>query len=114
MLRKCFQVSPAEDIAAFVFMIFYLFPMVLQIFLPCYYGNDVSEASNNLSNSLFHAEWLQTSKRFKTAMKLFMENTKRQVIISAADGFFFVNLAGFLKICNLAYSVFALLQRKNK
>lgn len=91
-------------------MIFYLFPMVFEIFLPCYFGNEVYEASIGLSASLFHSDWFTESKKFKTAMKMFMENTKSRLTVTAADGFFHVNLAGFLSICNLAYSIFALLQ----
>lgn len=87
--------------------------MIVEVFLPCYFGNEVSEASIDLSTRLFHTEWIKESKKFKKAMGMFMENTKNRLIVSAADGFFHVNLSGFLSLCNLAYSLFALLQRMN-
>lgn len=92
-------------------VVIYLFPMVLEILLPCYFANEVSIVSGKISTDLFHSCWYRESKQFKVAMKMFMENTKTQMTITAADGFFYVNLSGFLRIMNLAYSVYALLQR---
>lgn len=87
--------------------------MVLEIFLPCYFGNEISIVSNSLSTQLFHSNWYMESRRFTAAMKMFMENTKTTLIVNAADGFFHVNLNQFLRIMNLTYSVYALLQRIN-
>jgi odorant receptor len=86
----------------------YLMSMVLQIFLPCYYGNELSAASEKLSLSVFDSSWNEESEEFKTAMKIFMENTKKPLKISAL-GTFHLNLENFLKIMNSAYSVSAVL-----
>ena len=84
--------------------------MILQIFLPCYYGNEITVASSNLSTSLFKSKWIDADEKFKKAMKIFMENTKRPIEV-LAFGLFKVNLGTFTSICNFAYSLYAVFQR---
>lgn len=80
--------------------------MTLQIFLPCYFGNEILISSQHLSMDLFHSDWTSKSHKFKIAMKLFMENAKRPIKITAF-GIFEVNLATFTSICNSAFSLYA-------
>lgn len=107
------QISPGKEPAVFLRLTTYMIPMVLQILIPCYFGNEVSISSEKLSVNLFHSEWFKENKKFTTAMKLFMENTKHSIVINAAEGLFRVNLGAFLRICNFAYSVYAVLERIN-
>jgi 7tm Odorant receptor len=90
-----------------------LIPVVLEIFLPCYFGNKLTLASSNLSTSLFHSNWIVENESFKKTVKIFMENTKKDLKISAF-GIFDVNLASFSRIGNGAYSLLAVLNRVNK
>lgn len=80
--------------------------MTLQIFLPCYFGNEILISSQHLSMDLFHSDWTSKSHKFKIAMKLFMENAKKPIKITAF-GIFVVNLATFTSICNSAFSLYA-------
>jgi 7tm Odorant receptor len=66
-------------------------------------------ASEKLSASLFHSEWMQQSKEFKVAMKIFMENSKKPIVVTAF-GTFKLTLENFLKILNSAYSYFSVLK----
>lgn len=93
---------------AFTFMI----PVSLEIFLPCYFGNELSHASSKLSNAVFHANWMTGDKSLKKNVQIFIENTKNDLKISAY-GVFDVNIATFNKIGNAAYSLLAVLKRVN-
>ncbi|CRK88695.1 CLUMA_CG002371, isoform A [Clunio marinus] len=104
------MISILEESSLFIFMFTYMVPMILEIFLPCYYGNEILLASQKLSTSLFHSDWIQEDKKFKTAMKMILENTKNPIKIAAAQGVFPVNLVTFLRIMNSAFSVYAVLQ----
>jgi hypothetical protein len=86
-----------------------MIPLTLEIFLPCYFGNELSVALSRLSIALFGSKWLDCNNEFKTTMKIFMENTKKDIKISAF-GIFDVNLATFRRIINSAYSYFAVLR----
>jgi odorant receptor len=89
-----------------------MIPMTLEIFLPCYFGNELSVASTKLSTALFHSNWMNCKKDLRQSVKICMENTKKQLKISAF-GVFEVNLASFSRICNSAYSLLAILKRVN-
>lgn len=84
--------------------------MMLKIFMPCYFGNDLSVASSKLSTALFHSNWIDESADFKKVLTTFMENSKKDIKITAL-GIFGVNLATFTSITNSAYSLFAVLKR---
>jgi 7tm Odorant receptor len=90
----------------------FLIPVVLEIFLPCFFGNKLTLASSKLSTSLFHSNWIDEDKSFKKIVKIFMENTKKDLKISAF-GIFDVNLATFSRIGNAAYSLLAVLKHVN-
>lgn len=90
----------------------YMIPMTLQILMPCYFGSEMMLASEKMSMSLFHSDWTRESMEFKIAMKIFMENTKRPMKLSAF-GVFELTMENFLKIINSAYSLFAVLKNVN-
>lgn len=69
-------------------------------------------ASNKLSTSIFHSEWMTGDRKFKQAVGIFMENTKKPVQI-IAFGFINVNLATFKSILNFTYSLYAVLKQVN-
>lgn len=85
----------------------YMIPMVLQIFLPFYFGNEIIVTSEKLQASLFHSEWFYQSKEFKTATLMFSQSTTSPMKISEFV-VFELTLENFLKIINTAYSLCSL------
>ncbi|CAO1358417.1 unnamed protein product [Diamesa serratosioi] len=115
MCTAAFQLSlikPYSEFSLLIHLIVYIFATILLIFIPCYIGNDLRLSSEKLSNKIFHSDWISESKNFKIAMKLFMENVKRPIIISAFN-IFDLNLENFIRIFNFAYSLYALLKHIN-
>lgn len=86
----------------------YAFVIMIHLFLPCYYGSNISAASENLSWSLFHSTWTQANRKQKAAVKIFIENSKGNLVVTAL-GFMKIDFAIFTRICNSAYSLYALL-----
>lgn len=101
-----------EEISSTSTAFVYLTPMLMQIFLPCYFGNEMMIASSKLSASLFHSEWIQSNLRLLTGKKAVHENMKDDLKIRAF-GIYKVNLETFNSILNTAYSLFAVLKRVN-
>lgn len=83
--------------------------MLFQIFLPCYYGNQISKMSDEISLKFFHSEWYREKPAYKSTARIFMEFAKKPVKICAI-GIFDINLATFTFICNSAYSLYAVLK----
>ncbi|EDV94687.1 GH22359 [Drosophila grimshawi] len=97
----------------FISMLQFLSVMVLQIFLPCYYGNEVTFYAHQLTNKVYNTNWMQCEKRTCNLLIAYMEHLKRPVKIRA--GYFFeVGLPIFVKTINNAYSFFALLLNFSK
>jgi hypothetical protein len=108
-----FELRPqVTDVSVFFRITTLMIPMILEIFLPCYFGNELSIASSKLSTALFHSDWTNCDKKLRQSMKIFIENTKKEMKVSAF-GVFEVNLASFSRILNSAYSLFAILKRVN-
>ncbi|XP_030371556.1 odorant receptor 94b-like [Scaptodrosophila lebanonensis] len=82
--------------------------MVLQIFFPCYYGNELTIYADQLTNSVFKTNWLEFSVGTRKILIIYMEILKRPVIVRAG-GFFKIGLPIFVKTMNNAFSFFALL-----
>jgi len=80
--------------------------------LTGFYGARVIEASTKLSTSLFHTEWIQENRKFRTTLMIFIENAKKPLSLVAL-GIFEINLMNFKSICNFAYSLFAVFQTIN-
>lgn len=82
--------------------------MVFEIFMPCYFGNELIDVSKKLNTKMYQSNWTIQSKKFKTAMKIFMENAKNPLKVSVF-GVFDLNLETFLRIINSAYSLYVVL-----
>ncbi|SPP83022.1 odorant receptor 94b [Drosophila guanche] len=87
--------------------------MTVQIFLPCYYGNELTFHASALTNSVFHTNWLEYSVPTRKMLNCYMEFLKRPVKVRAGV-FFEIGLPIFVKTINNAYSFFALLLKVSK
>lgn len=50
--------------------------MVTQIYLPCYFGNEMIIQSEMLGDGAFRSEWYDMQARFKRILIIFMERSK--------------------------------------
>lgn len=81
--------------------------MLIQLFVPGYYGSEITAASDKLSTSLFHSGWLdEKDENFKSAMSIFMEKVKKPKVMSIF-GVYDVDLGTFSMVCKASYSLFA-------
>lgn len=92
-----FSIFKESDPSAFFRVLTFMIPMVLEIFLPCYFGNELSLASAKLPTALFHSNWVDGDDLTKRSVMIFMENTKKGMKISAY-GLFNANLETFTSI----------------
>ncbi|XP_043657011.1 odorant receptor 94b [Drosophila teissieri] len=97
----------------FVATVQFVAVMIVQIFLPCYYGNELTFHANALTNSVFATNWLEYSVGTRKLLNCYMEFLKRPVKVRAGV-FFEIGLPIFVKTINNAYSFFALLLKISK
>lgn len=88
----------------------YLIPILIKTYLPCFYGSEIIATCEKLSSGFFHTDWFMEDRHYNSMSIVFMEVSKRPIKMSAV-GVFEINLGTFLRICNSAYSLFAVFQR---
>uniref|UniRef100_A0A310S9J6 Odorant receptor n=1 Tax=Chrysomela lapponica TaxID=153811 RepID=A0A310S9J6_CHRLA len=97
----------------FFSLILYQYCMLMEIFILCYFGNEVILESNKLTNSAYHCNWRPCSMHFKENLLFFMTRSQR-VLKLYAGGFFTLSLDTFVRILKSSWSYFAVLIQVNK
>ncbi|XP_068909801.1 odorant receptor 4-like [Tenebrio molitor] len=92
----------------FVPMFLYEGCILLEIFLWCYYGNEVKVKSEQLTTSAFKSDWSDCNKEYKKNLLLFMIRSQRPLELYAG-GYFPLSLQTFMAIVKSSWSYFAVL-----
>lgn len=84
----------------FVTTVQFVAVMIVQIYLPCYYGNEITTHANALTNSVFGTNWLEYSVGTRKLLNCYMEFLKKPVKVRAGV-FFEIGLPIFVKVKSL-------------
>ncbi|EDV54074.1 odorant receptor 94a [Drosophila erecta] len=107
------HVGIRDNPGQFISMLQFVSVMILQIYLPCYYGNEITVYANQLTNEVYHTNWLESRPPTRKLLTAYMEHLKKPVAIRAGS-FFAVGLPIFVRTINNAYSFLALLLNVSK
>ncbi|XP_036329785.1 odorant receptor 94a-like [Rhagoletis pomonella] len=107
------KVHMLENPSQFLTLLEAVLIMVLQIFIPCFYGNEIITYSSDLNNAIYSSNWTQCSPRIRKYLVIYMEMLQRPVRVRAGN-FFDISLVVFSKTMNNTYSLVALLLNMNK
>nr|QEI46832.1 odorant receptor 16 [Galleria mellonella] len=91
-------------------MLAYLLVMMLQVFLFCYQGNELSEESTNVANAVYTCPWYACSAKLRRLLLLPMTRSVRVARITAG-GITTLSLAAFMAIIKASYTFFTVLQQ---
>lgn len=81
----------------FIEMIDFLFVMGLQIYLPCYYGNQITLEAGKLNEALYCSNWTSLPQESKKVISLYMEFLKEPIYVKAGQ-FFQIGIPTFAKV----------------
>lgn len=90
--------SVLTELGEFFSMLQFLSVMILEIYLPCHFANQITVNSGSLLNIIYDCEWLQFSTNNKKFLRLYMEFFKEPEQLKAGN-YFDVGLATFTKVC---------------
>nr|QZH55112.1 odorant receptor 16 [Achelura yunnanensis] len=93
----------------YIFLATYIFVMIVQIFIPCWFGSRIIEKSQLLKLSIYSCDWTPQSRKFKSSLRIFSERVNRPIALTAGK-MFALSLGTFTSIMNSAYSFFTLLR----
>ncbi|XP_063925603.1 odorant receptor Or1-like [Zophobas morio] len=108
-----FQLSLVDNLdAAAIVALFYVMGLAAQLFLYCWFGNEVETKSSKIPYSIFSSQWVDVSLHVNKNMQILVERCHRPIKITAIN-LFDLSLATFVTIMRTSWSYFALLHSVN-
>ncbi|XP_063827150.1 odorant receptor 94b-like [Ostrinia nubilalis] len=94
----------------FASMTLFITCILTELFLYCYYGNEVTVESDRMVEAVYAMEWLHAPLRFKRSLVLLMERAKRP-LRPAAGLIIPLSLNTFVTILRSSYTFYAVLRQ---
>ncbi|XP_018403370.1 PREDICTED: uncharacterized protein LOC108780233 [Cyphomyrmex costatus] len=103
MLVVCsnlFRIAVVTDLVSFIPLVMYTSAILVQIFMYCWFGNEVKLKSLQLINSIYNIEWLDLSNSNKKDILLVMR--RAMTPIEFTSGYIItMNLESFVAVMNV-------------
>lgn len=77
--------------------------MLNEIFLPCFFGTELTSKNDEIANALYSSNWPDLSEKFKKTLIIFVEFLKRPRIMMSGK-IFTLTLFSFLTVIIAPYS----------
>ncbi|XP_011882884.1 PREDICTED: uncharacterized protein LOC105570367 [Vollenhovia emeryi] len=116
MLVLCsnlYRIAMATDYVSFIPLIMYTSAILVQIFIYCWFGNEVKLKSLQLMNSIYHIEWPALSNSNKKDLLLMMRRAMTPIEFTSSY-IITMNIESFVALLKMSYSVFNLLHQTNE
>ncbi|XP_050669832.1 odorant receptor Or2-like [Leptidea sinapis] len=94
----------------FVSMTLFIFCILTELFLYCYFGNELTVESDQLAGAAYAMRWEDTSLPFRRSLLLLMLRARRP-LRPAAGRVLPLSLETFLKILKSSYTFYAVLRQ---
>ncbi|XP_011882829.1 PREDICTED: odorant receptor Or1-like [Vollenhovia emeryi] len=104
-----YQISKIATKAKYIEMTLYISCMLTQIFLYCWYGNELKLKSQQMIDNIFGMEWLTLDENKKKSLMIIMRRTIMPIQITCAY-IIPMNIDSFMGILKTSYSTYNLLQ----
>nr|CUQ99409.1 Olfactory receptor 27 [Manduca sexta] len=105
--------NPSEYPMQMVWMAIYLTCMLVEVFILCWFGNELIWKSTGLRQAAFDAPWLATDPKNAKYITLFMERCKRPMKVTAGK-IFTLSLDTYTALINWSYKAFAVMSNMKK
>lgn len=79
------------------YFLFFTICVTSQIFISCYYANNLEKESQGLTTAIYSCNWMDQNKLFRKTQISFMQRSQIPINIRAAN-WLNVNLSGFLNV----------------
>ncbi|KAJ3663421.1 hypothetical protein Zmor_007684 [Zophobas morio] len=90
--------------------IFYANAVIVEIFMYCWFGNEVEIKSSNIPYAVFESDWTEASLEVQKNVVFFILRCQKPIKISALN-LFYLTLDTFVRIMRTSWSYFAVLHQ---
>ncbi|XP_044759273.1 odorant receptor 4-like [Coccinella septempunctata] len=109
-----FRLSVIEPLSPeFLTVLVFISSIGIQLFLYCWFGNEVTVQSSKLHLAAFHCSWVGSPISFQKKLIIFMRRTADPIKMRALH-FFPMSIITFSTIMRNSWSYFAVLQQVHK
>ncbi|XP_011050239.1 PREDICTED: odorant receptor 46a, isoform A-like isoform X1 [Acromyrmex echinatior] len=105
-----YRMAMATEYMKIVPLMMYTGCMLAQIFIYCWFGNEVKLKSLQLANSVYNINWLELSSSSKKSLLIIMKRSTFPIEFSSAY-IITMNLESFVALLKMSYSSFNLLHQ---
>ncbi|XP_058802833.1 uncharacterized protein LOC131670873 [Phymastichus coffea] len=102
-----------NDGVQFVTMVLYLCCMLVQFFMYCWFGNEVTLKSLDFGQSVYEIDWTELRARTSRDLVIMMLRAKRPIVMSCG-AVITLSVKSFVTILKASYSAFNVLQRSSR
>ncbi|NP_001177516.1 odorant receptor 93 isoform X1 [Nasonia vitripennis] len=96
----------------FITMVMYLTCMLVQFFMYCWFGNEVTLKSVEFGQAIYNIEWTSLQVQTSKDLMIMMIRAKRPIIMSSG-ALVTLSIKSFTSILKASYSTFNVLQRSS-
>ncbi|XP_068907642.1 odorant receptor Or1-like [Tenebrio molitor] len=107
---RSLKVAPLSS--EFCTIFFYLGAAIQEIFLYCWFGNEVQIKSAQIPYAVFESDWTNAPLSDQKNVLIFVMNTQKPIKMSAFN-LFYLTLDTYIKILRVSWSYFAVLSTVN-
>ncbi|XP_019700847.1 odorant receptor 4-like [Harpegnathos saltator] len=105
-----YQMTKTISFSAILPLLLYMSCMLTQIFIYCWYGNEVKIKSTQLLYSIFAMDWLALDRNFKKSLLIIMNRAMIPIEFTSAY-VLSMNIDSFVGILKTSYSAYNLLKQ---
>lgn len=87
----------SEEIVSFVFYISFSGVFLNEIFLACYFGNEIILKNHNLSIAIYSSDWINKSTGYRKMIIMLIEILNTPIVIKTGK-LFTLTLTSFLTV----------------
>ncbi|XP_072753282.1 odorant receptor 46a-like [Anoplolepis gracilipes] len=105
-----YQLAQTTLSAEYLPLLLYTICMLIEIFIFCWFGNEVKIKSLQLTDRIFEMNWPKLNNNFKKTLLMIMNRATIPIEFTSAY-LFSMNLESFVGLLRTSYSAYTLLQR---
>ncbi|KAM3965527.1 olfactory receptor 44 [Aphomia sociella] len=105
--------NPSSHPMQIMWMAIYLTCMLFEVFILCWFGDELIWKSNDLQKAAFEGPWLNTNPLITKYIIIFLERCKRPLKVTAGK-IFTLSLDTYTILINWAYKAFAVMSNMKK
>nr|AUF73020.1 odorant receptor [Anoplophora chinensis] len=114
-VASCLFSASREPVGSAVFFatLVYFTSILIELGVVCWFGGEITTASEDIMFALYEVDWFSASQRFKHSLILTMCRMQRPIYLSIGK-FFPLTLSAMVSVCKASFSYYTVFRRTDE